>query len=324
MISLIICTGHRPDAFKLCISYLKRQVTRERIQLIVIDDSPAAKELAPYFLELPNNIDPELYQGPELWKPGMNTQAGNMLEAIEKIKGDKVMVWDDDDYYSPNYIELMDRYLNLFDLVGEGNSFYYHLHAGWKRMQNYQHASLAATGFKIELLPQFKSAVTSGNKFFDAELWKTAHNQGKKCAIFTDMRLSVGMKGMPGRAGIGIGHSKEGYVPDQQLGILRRWLGEDAKNYFNFIKGLEYGQAPKPIDASSNKTNSKTTQKGKEGHNQSTKRSVQSGSPSSQNKTNGKTTQRGKEGNNQVSNRSVQSKPSTSKSEEVITFVPKE
>lgn len=245
MISAITCTGFRPQAFELCADYMRRQTYKEEVQWIVVDDSPNPKSLAPHFSKLPPNIKPELYAGPEVWKPGTNTHAGNMLEALEHVKGDKILFIEDDDWYCPFYIQQMSNYLNFTDICGEGNSFYYHLKAGWKRMQNYTHASLASTGITKDLLPQFTAAVKSGNKFFDAEIWKFAHQGGKKCAIFTDLKYSVGIKGMPGRPGIGIGHKIDGYLPDPQYGILRKWFGMDAMKYISLITGKPYVPANK-------------------------------------------------------------------------------
>jgi hypothetical protein len=45
------------------------------------------------------------------------------------------------------------------------------------------------------------------------------------------------MKGLPGRAGIGIGHRPENnsymWVKDTDLGVLRQWIGEDIGLYPN-------------------------------------------------------------------------------------------
>jgi len=47
--------------------------------------------------------------------------------------------------------------------------------------------------------------------------------------------MSVGIKGMPGRAGLGEGHAGHPrYAPDPSLNVLRQWLGPDAGHYARY------------------------------------------------------------------------------------------
>lgn len=242
MITLITCTGHRPEAFALCIQYMVSQTYKEPLQWIVVTDDGKGGDLVPLFKLLPKNITPELYNAQENWRPGVNTHKFNMEQALDKIKGDRILFIEDDDYYHPRYIETMNTLLDVADIAGEANASYYNIKIpGWRRMQNYNQASLAQTGIKVALLPALKAAMKmDGN--IDGNLWELTHKQGVKGLLVTDYNLCIGMKGLPGRPGIGIGHSFKDYLPDPNLSILRKWLGDSALPYIELMKKIIGGQ----------------------------------------------------------------------------------
>lgn len=236
MLTLITCTGFRPEAFKLCVGYMKAQTFKEKLQWIIVNDDLKSAELKPILNSLPAHITPELYQGPETWRPTVNTHKGNVEQALQHVKGDKILFIEDDDYYSPNYLMHMNSWLDIADVVGEANACYYNVKLpGWRRMQNYNQASLCQTGLKASRIGLVNSALRmDGN--IDGNLWQLAHKQGVKCLLADDFTLCVGMKCLPGRVGIGVGHKVSGFLPDPNLGILRKWLGAAALPYINFIK----------------------------------------------------------------------------------------
>ncbi len=238
MITLITCTGHRPIAFKLCVEHVTAQTYAGRIQWIVINDDTKSADLKPLLTGLDKRFTPELYQGPENWRPGVSTLKGNMEQAFKNVKGSRIFFIEDDDYYSPQYLSIMNGWLDQADVVGESNACYYNLKVpGWRRMQNYQQASLAQTGVKAEHLGLVKAAC-SMNGNIDGNLWELAHKQGLRCMLAADFKLSVGMKGLPGRPGLGIGHVFQGYLTDPNLAMLRKWLGDDALKYTKLMQEL--------------------------------------------------------------------------------------
>lgn len=178
----------------------------------------------------------ELYRGPREWKPGLNTHRFNMEEALSRIEGDYILILEDDDYYAPTYIEEMVKLLSQADIVGEVNAKYYNLKIpGFRQMGNTHHASLAQTGITKDALPYLQAAVDSGELYFDIHLWRAAFQHKIPMRIFANKNLCVGMKGLPGRAGIGAGHRMEGYRKDYGLEKLTEWLGADAEIYKPFI-----------------------------------------------------------------------------------------
>ena len=125
-------------------------------------------------------------------------------------------------------------------------------------MKNYDHTSLASLAFKASVLPTFKRALHSGDKFFDITFWQLANEEKLNTLIFTNKNLSIGIKGMPGRPGIGIGHKldnremngigrvlfkgnlifddrPEAWISDPFSQKFMEWLGEDSKYYLEFI-----------------------------------------------------------------------------------------
>jgi hypothetical protein len=266
LVSVITCTGFRPEAFKLCFSYMQRQTYLGPVQWIIVNDAYTKEEVD----ALPTNAVYELYAGPQKWQEGLNTQRSNMVEALSHVKGDYILIMEDEDFYKPDYIEVMMKLLQSTDIVGGANSRYYHVGVpGWKEMHNYNHASLCETGLKKKVLPLLLDAVNSGELFFDVCLWRKVHEKKIPYILHAESNLVVGMKGMPGRAGIGVGHKVKDYLIDSGMLKLKEWLGADADNYLPFIKSRVYERR----DTKPNGTNTTTTtQRGERNPGQISKR----------------------------------------------------
>lgn len=244
MITLITATGARPECFKLCEDYMRRQTElAHAIQWLVVDDAvpPAAITMGQEYI-----------RGPKIWQPGYNTQRLNLDAAISKVRGDYVFVIEDDDWYAPNYLESMIALLQTYDVVGEAEATYYHIkHGCYKEMLNYKHASLCSTGFKRSVLPLFEEAVNSGEIYIDITFWDLIRGRHVKHALLCGTTPNVvGLKGLPGRAGIGVGHKPEGFVSDTaNHSKLQQLIGEDYKLYADYL--------PKGATSGTNKKGSK-------------------------------------------------------------------
>lgn len=228
MITLITPTGGRHESFALCEKWMANQTVNGAIQWIVIDDcSPSVT----------CTMGQEYYRGPKDWKEGINTQRLNMDFALTKIKGDYIFVIEDDDYYAPEYLETYVDLLQHFTVVGEGNAKYYSLrHPGYKEMRNRNHASLCQTGIRKEAISLLERAVNSGELYFDIQLWTQVADNSVPACLFTDKNLAVGIKGMPGRTGIGVGHKQKDYYFDANYTKLREWIGNDSEHYLDYLK----------------------------------------------------------------------------------------
>lgn len=213
-VALITCTGARPEAFNICEKLLYNQ-TAKLDQWVLIDDTAS-------------------------WKEGVNSQRPNMLAALTQVKSDYILIIEDDDYYAPNYVETMVSLLNKAPVVGLSNSRYYHVGIpGYLTRKNYEHASLCHTGFRSEYLPLMEAAVQSGELFFDIQFWKQVKALEIPFILHANSSISVGMKGMPGRAGIGSGHRTKGYLYDAGHVKLKEWVKSDYPLYEPYIRGFK-------------------------------------------------------------------------------------
>lgn len=234
MITLLTPTGARQAAFTRCEYYMSRQTYKGKIQWVVIDDADPPTKCT---------MGQEYHRGPIRWAPEINTQRPNMDEALKHVQGDVIFIIEDDDYYAPTYLETMMTFLEFTEIVGIGNTYYYSvLSPGFKMMKNYGHASLCQTAVRKSLMPLLYQAVHSGEKYFDIDLWKKIQLKEIPMLIYSNSGISVGMKGLPGREGIGVGHNHRDYYYDAGHKKLIELIGEDdAVWYKQFTK---FGQKP--------------------------------------------------------------------------------
>ena len=233
-ITLITPTGGRPKAFALCERWMERQ-TKRWYQWIVVDDC------AP---PTPTHLGQTVVQLAPAWQLGENTQARNLLEGLRHVKGDAVLFIEDDDWYSPAYIEQMSAWLELYSVVGCSAARYYNLNAQkFQYMQNQSHSSLCETGLRTErevmrLLDktirapsQLKFELVSP-RFIDCVFWQRVRRSRINWRLYTHHGLCIGIKGLPGRMGIGTGHTPgNGYEVDEGFSRLREWIGDDVDIY---------------------------------------------------------------------------------------------
>jgi len=234
-ITAITPTGDRPLAFALCQHWMKNQ-TIQPDQWIVVDDGKVPlRPFIPmqYIRREPCRTDPK------------HTLIENLEAAIPYIKGSEIIIIEDDEYYAPGYIERITLELKKHEVVGMGKSRYYHLPTGGNRqINNLGHASLAETGFRRSFLPEFIDLLKNKGSFLDLNLWKKAKSSGRGI-VFTNEEspLYVGIKGLPGRTGIGRGHDPSFYSSDsldKTRQVLRSWIpNEDDLNIYMDIIGEE-------------------------------------------------------------------------------------
>jgi hypothetical protein len=244
-ITAVTLTGDRPLAFGLCERWMAGQ-TRQPDQWVVIDDgktpmAPLKPTLAMrWFRREPQPHDPRV------------TLDLNMKTALPLIEGDKIVIIEDDEYYAPRYIEEMARRLDSYEVDGIGDSRYYHLPTGgYDNCGNMQHASLAQTAFRASFIPVFTELVLEGShpRWLDDRLWQrlqASRGTAKPIPflIFTESGepLYVGMKGLPGRAGIGAGHNPAIYRrqrDDDDRTTLKRWIPRDYQVYLDILAGMK-------------------------------------------------------------------------------------
>ena len=227
MITAITPTGDRPLAFALCQRWMSQQ-TMKPDQWLVIDDG--AVPLEPV-------ISMDYVRRERRPEDPIVTLIANLRMALPLIRGDMIVIIEDDEYYAPGYIRAMADQLAAHEVVGIRCSKYYHLPTGkWANIGNRGHASLAETGFRASFLPAFDKELR-GDTYLDIRLWRSI---GKRGYLFGDEQSSLylGIKGLPGRPGIGLGHNPRMYrAIDPHRAILRQFTGTDSRIYLDILNG---------------------------------------------------------------------------------------
>lgn len=227
-VTIITCTGGRPEAFSLCAKFVDRQTWRGSLQWIVVDDTEDT-------VAVPPRDGYEIIAPLRIWKPGQNTLGINLLSAMGAVQYDKVLFIEDDDWYSPDYVQVMADRLDDACITGETQARYYHVPSRqYWQLDNSAHASLCSTGIRCELLPVIRRICESPDpNFIDVRLWESVPG------FLRQDHHTVGIKGLPGRPGIGIGHrpdmSRGDWHHDPNLIKLREWVGDDVALYEPFM-----------------------------------------------------------------------------------------
>lgn len=225
-LSAITCTGMRQQAFSLLEKWMARQTYKGPLEWIIVDDGtpPTVCTMGQKYI-----------RGPVDWYEGHNTQRGNMAAGLKAATGNFIIFPEDDEWLAPEFLQTYYNLLEYASVVGEAQAKYYHVGMpAYMELHNQDSASLTQTGIRREMLPLMDKAVNSGQFFFDIEFWKSVHKEKVEALLFYEKNLLYGMKGLPGRTGLGGGHQKHrGYILDSKYDTLKNWLGADAQVYID-------------------------------------------------------------------------------------------
>jgi len=225
MLTLLTATGCRPESWAITEKLAMSQTYQGPVRWIIVDDGemqqPITFKRDGWTLEV---IRPQPF-----WKSGDNTQARNLSAGLDVIGNERLVIWEDDDYYAAQYLANVNKWLDTADLVGESHARYYNVKTRQSRqLSNSAHASLCSTAMKGDAINTLRNECKPGVKFIDINLWRNFDGTKK----LYQTKTVVGIKGMPGRTGIGMGHRND-FVgrPDRNGAIIRSWLGNDARLY---------------------------------------------------------------------------------------------
>lgn len=225
MLTLLTATGARPQAWAICERLMARQDYTGAVRWIIVDDGP---EPQPVTFQR-DGWALEVIRPTPAWKPGKNTQAINLLAGLAHCSAtDRVVVIEDDDHYAPDWLTHVDAQMDRAELVGECRARYYSvpLKRG-RQLNNAGHASLCSTAVRGRAIDALRRACQSAPKFIDLQLWRRFPHRH----LFGGHRVT-GIKGLPGRGGIGMGHSPDFRgTADPDGSLLRSWIGADAELY---------------------------------------------------------------------------------------------
>ena len=224
MLTIITPTGERPYAFSLCKKMMERQTYQGPVRWIVVDDGTAPSEIS----IRRRNFSLEVIRPSPLWRAGDNTQGRNLRAALDAADKNALLVFvEDDDWYSPEWLSEIERQSTKAELVGESRAIYYNVATRRvSHLRNEEHASLRCSAIRGAAIDTFRDVLRTPYKYYDMRLWGRHADK----AVF-QTRLTVGMKGLPGRPGIALGHDGRKGEFDKDGTVLRSLIGDDADWY---------------------------------------------------------------------------------------------
>jgi hypothetical protein len=232
MIALITPTGGRQKQIELCYKWMRRQTYAGDVVWLIVDDcKPRTTDfIAEWDKWTVIHIQPH-----PLWEVGQNTQARNLQVALKVLQEkysltdiEAIFIIEDDDYYKPEYLTKMMEIKEDYDAWGESYTIYYNVkYRTHVTNENTWHPSLFQMAFKPSVIPIFESCY--GDKFIDYVFFYKLVNK----KVFNAGNLSIGIKGMDGRGGIGAGHERlKNMKTDHGLIYFKKLIGEDVELYF--------------------------------------------------------------------------------------------
>lgn len=233
-VTLLTCTRDRPGPFELCQRWVTRMVLAapgNDIRWVVVDDGdvPITWSLRPpceitYLRRAPSQAG--------------NTLALNLIEAIPHLRGATLTI-EDDDWYHADYIPVMLDRLTRGHLTGQMPTLYWHvLDRAWHISPvSSGHVSLFRTGFLPTAYPHLLAACEEAERqatpWVDLYFWGEARRGNLTARRWMDsITFSLGIKGQPGRGGLGSNHRRGVFRnPDPAGHWLARQIGADAAVY---------------------------------------------------------------------------------------------
>ncbi|MCJ7874832.1 glycosyltransferase family A protein [Phaeobacter sp. J2-8] len=231
--AILTPTGDRAAAFARCAQMVADQSLQPRQWVIVDDgrvpltDQMPLPEQATYVRRAPHPEDPP------------HTLSSNLLAGLPHIEADKVLIFEDDDWYAPLYSEYLLPFLDNYQLVGLQDIRYYHLRgSAWKHGHQPKHTAFAQSAFRRgHAWAHLEAVCRSGfphireRGLVDRHWWQSF--EGSKRLIDGHPGLSLGIKGGFGRPGLASGHDRGeiDYLPDPDGSYLKNALGPDCAYY---------------------------------------------------------------------------------------------
>jgi len=236
-LAAITCTNQRPGPFLDCIRYMERQ-TRQPDSWVVVGDV-----LENLFItnrsgrkELPKATFMYRNEG----VPGWANFIANMRAAMRITQeSEAVTFFEDDDWYRPDHLALIEEALRDNDVVGVDGMRYFHV--GDRAILNHSGVcTLAGTAFRGEkaraaMLRAIETAADLNTYAVDRFFWRLVKLEGLRFKRITEPTV-VGIKGQPGASNLGIGRNATGWTPDPDGEQLRRWIGDDADLYLSKVR----------------------------------------------------------------------------------------
>lgn len=216
-VTLITPTGDRQTCIQRAEFYIQRQTYQGPLQWLVADNGKTKTKvtLGQEYIKNPNK------------DCSLNINIRSMLL---RIRYNHVLIIEDDDWYSPEYIKTYLARLRNYQLVGECARYYNVAKCMYRIWENSKHSSFCQTGLRSEILDKLYVCSLNPSPFIDKRLWV----KDAKKFVFQDKVNCVGIKGMPGRTGIGMGHRPDAkrFKTDKDWKELENWIGKEDTEFY--------------------------------------------------------------------------------------------
>jgi hypothetical protein len=219
-ICCLTCTGDRPEMLKRSKFYFERAIKPCLVEWVVIDDGvvPFNPGGCSYYRREPD---------------GPNSLGRNTLYGLDRCNCDYIFFWEDDDWYSPLRITNQIRKVTMHGLHGYTNSIYYNIKYNCYYIHNNtRHASLYETALSATYKDAVKKLIIKNmnNSFIDLIIWRELWHLGR---LDRNNYTAVGIKGGPGRGGLGSGHKPHAhYQQDLNWLKLETLIGKDDTQWY--------------------------------------------------------------------------------------------
>jgi glycosyltransferase involved in cell wall biosynthesis len=233
-ISIITPTADQPTGIALLEKYVSRQ-TVQPDQWIVADDGtvPATLTLGQEHIIRARKQE------------GGASLGGNVLAGMEAATGDVIIILEHDDWYAANHIELCVEKLKTAQVCGAVWQRYYNVEFQASIVMRNIGSSLCNTAFRKSLSDRMRraagKAINARAIGLDRMFWDDVIRTLLPHDIaIHDRNTVVGIKGLPGRKGLGMGHNPQAgsrrWDYDKDFTQLRAWIGSDADLYKNLVR----------------------------------------------------------------------------------------
>jgi hypothetical protein len=231
---IVTCTGGRPEFFSLCKRWVERQTMRPDFWVVGLDVPCDVGPLPKYAqqVHLPSvaHLQPTLRA---------HTSLSNLLRHVPT--GHHAVIFEDDDWYAPNYAAVLHWALSNYGAVAPEEEFRYNLVS--RRYQKFGIAKSANAG---------STAIHAGAIETYAGIVGLEHGGDNKAWDCLEHRRVPGTRrvamkgvghGLPGRDGATQKHRPEftverRWAPDPDLSLLRSMIGTDLDLYLETFPAL--------------------------------------------------------------------------------------
>lgn len=237
-VTLITPTRDRPVGIRLAQKWMANQDFTGSIQWLIIHDGAVDPPLDIKDDRFSARI---VHRKANRREDGPKSLAANLLHALIRVQSNKVLIIEDDDYYHPSHVSDVSNRLDSVALAGSIWQKYYNIKHRMYLVQENIGSSLCSTGFRAHLIEHLQDVCTKAYKGnlpgIDRMFWDGA-TRAKKDLYNPKSQTCIGIKGLPGKPGIGHGHRPLGndhhwkYKKDPDGKLLEAWVGKDiAKMY---------------------------------------------------------------------------------------------